>query len=1238
MVDTGSEVNIIKAHLLPNEIDIDKHNHFYEYENSNLQQIPEFKSPFKIYFKKMLQNISAELDLKNYSTEEINATFEIFQEVGSGVETINTLSIQTQDISIEDSNLLNQLRLDHLTEEEREHVINLALSNRDRFHLEGQKLGAASTVMHRIPTIDDIPVNIRQYKVPISLKEEVEGQVNELLKDGIIKPSTSPYNSPLWIVPKKMDASGKQKWRLVSDFRLLNEKTITDGYPLPDITQIIDQVGGHKYYTTLDLAKGFQQILMDPRDSHKTAFSTPHGHYEYVRMTFGLKNAPPTFQRFIDETFKNLQGKILFTFIDDIVVFSDTLAEHENKMNLIMERLRESNLQLNLDKCEFLRKEVCYLGHILSKKGISPDPRKLEAVKNFPRPKNIKNIRQFLGLSGYYRRFIKNFSQIAKPLSKLLQKEVEFCWTEKEEKAFSTLKEFLCNPPVLQYPDFSKPFNITTDASGYAIGGILSQGESGKDHPIAYTSRVLRGPELSYEVYEKEALAMVHAVQTFRSYIYGKRVKIFTDHKPLVWFKTAELNTRVQKWRFKLSEFDYEVIYKEGKQNSNADALSRNPTEPTQFCNVVTRRQQKLMDKDISKPQIINQSINSNENKMNVNSSLQETPIKSQQKPQRLSKRIAEKEKQEYAESESSFSTEPKAKTALPPDKNSLESISSKTEDDMEDTVKMTESNFEEEILNQQKTNSSFNGSSSCNSTSSNQRTWDHDPNLKCQFIETKEMIQVRNDNIIYFTSNTGKPCDKGGRKLIEFNKIEPNQNFIVPSVNHIKKGTKTNYFSLCIKGDEIEPISSIQKNIYTVLKELRELVNKLNLKTLNIAKNETIEGIAWSDVVNLLKIVFKDTEIKIIICKGSLKYVPAEKRNEIFDELHSSPIGGHRGVSKTYNRIKTTYYWENLKDDIQRRIQQCLNCQLKKLVRLKTKQPMVITDTPGTVFDKVALDVVGPLPKTKNGCEYILTMQDQLSKFCVAVPLKDTLATTIADVFVKRFICVFGAPRVVITDQGQNFLSKLMQRVSKRFKIKKIRTTAFHPQSNGSLERSHHALGEFLKQYTTVDEEWDQWLEIAIINYNTCVSESTKHTPYEVVFGRIARLPSSDPLREADLLPTYKDYVTNLVARLNGIRSMVYENLVSSKFKSKKYYDRRINSQNFKVGDYVFLLKGPKPNKFGNHYSGPHKILEVINSINVRISMQKTSKVVHSNRLRISYINREIKEKKRKRKNDDDE
>ena len=289
----------------------------------------------------------------------------------------------------------------------------------------------------------------------------------------------------------------------------------------------------------------------------------------------------------------------------------------------------------------------------------------------------------------------------------------------------------------------------------------------------------------------------------------------------------------------------------------------------------------------------------------------------------------------------------------------------------------------------------------------------------------------------------------------------------------------------------------------------------------------------------------------------------------------------------------------------------------------------MVITGTPGKVFDKIALDLVGPLSKTKNGFEYILKMQDQLFKFCLAVPLKDTLATTIADVFVKKFICLFGAPRVVLTDQGQHFLSKLMQRISKRFKIKKMRTTAFHPQSNDSLERSHHALGEFLKQYTSVDQEWDEWLKIAILNFNTCVSESTKRTLYEVVFGKLARLPSGDPLRETDLLPSYKGYLIDLVTRLNGIRTLVYENLVGSKNRSKQYYDKSINPRNFRIGDYVFLLKGPKPNKFGDHFSGPHKILEIIYKNNIKIQYNKRNKIVHAKRLRISHINHTVKPKK---------
>ena len=324
----------------------------------------------------------------------------------------------------------------------------------------------------------------------------------------------------------------------------------------------------------------------------------------------------------------------------------------------------------------------------------------------------------------------------------------------------------------MKYPNFSKPFNIATDTPGYAIGGNIFQGEIGKDLPIEYTSRVLRGPELSYEVHEKEALEMIQAVKIFRSYIYGKKIQTIMDHQPLVWFKTAELNTRVQKWRFKFSESDYKVIYKPGKLNLNADALLRNPKEQvrTQSCNVITRNQKKKKEaNDVSTDE------------------------------KRKSKRIIGKPTPNYAESESNYSANPKAKTTLPPDK--ISSKSSKIEDDIEDTVKMTESNFEEQALIQQKENSKASSTASYESSNFNQETREFDHNLKCQIIETKEMIQFRTDNLIYFVTSTGNPWDEGAKDLIEFIKIEANQTLQKISAIHRKKESKTNHFALCIRG-----------------------------------------------------------------------------------------------------------------------------------------------------------------------------------------------------------------------------------------------------------------------------------------------------------------------------------------------------------------------------------------------------------------------------------------------------
>lgn len=475
------------------------------------------------------------------------------------------------------SNVSNIIRHDHLNPEEKKKIITLCSKFKDIFYKENVNLSFTNAIKHHIRTAGNDPIYCKSYRYPYHLKQEIQSQIEKLLKNKIIRPSISPYSSPVWIVPKKLDASGKRKWRLVVDYRKLNDKTIEDKYPLPRIEEILDSLGKCCYFTTLDLAQGFHQIEVEPESIEKTAFSVNNGHYEYVRMPFGLKNAPATFQRVMDNIFKEYLYKFCFVYMDDIVIFSKSLQEHITHIEQIFSKLREFNLKVQLDKSEFLRKEVAYLGHVITPEGIKPNPDKIETIKKYPLPKTQKEIKAFLGLIGYYRRFIKDFARITQPFTKCLKKNSKIDITNTEYlESFNLCKQILINAPILQYPDFQKTFILTTDASNVAIGGILSQGRIGQDKPIAYYSRTLNSAERNYSTVERELLAMVEATKHFRPYLYGRKFICITDHKPLAWLSSLkEPNSRLMKWKLKLEEFDYEVQYKKGKENTNVDALSR---------------------------------------------------------------------------------------------------------------------------------------------------------------------------------------------------------------------------------------------------------------------------------------------------------------------------------------------------------------------------------------------------------------------------------------------------------------------------------------------------------------------------------------------------------------------------------------------------------------------------------------------------------------------------------------
>lgn len=473
-------------------------------------------------------------------------------------------------------NIQNLIRSDHLNTEEKSSLFKLLKKFPDIFHQEGDKLTFTNKIKHVIKTTDEIPVHSKTYRYPFVHKEEVQRQINKMLDEGIIRQSQSPWSSPIWVVPKKLDSSGKQKWRICVDYRGCNQKTIDDRYPLPNINDILDRLGRCAYFTTIDLSSGFHQIEMDPGSIEKTAFSVENGHYEYLRMPFGLKNAPATFQRVMDNVLRDLQGKTCLVYMDDIIIFSSSLEEHIKNLQQVFEKLQESRLKVQLDKSEFLRTEVEFLGHVITKDGIKPNSKKLVAIQKFPIPKTAKEIKSFLGLLGYYRRFIKGFAKLTKPFTKCLKKGATIQHNSEFLEAFETCKNVLCNDPVLQYPDFEKPFILTTDASNVAIGAVLSQGQIGSDLPIAYASRTLNPAEINYSTIEKELLAIVWATKYFRPYLFGRKFTIVTDHKPLQYlFSVKEPGSRLVRWRLKMEEFDYEIRYKKGKQNLNADALSR---------------------------------------------------------------------------------------------------------------------------------------------------------------------------------------------------------------------------------------------------------------------------------------------------------------------------------------------------------------------------------------------------------------------------------------------------------------------------------------------------------------------------------------------------------------------------------------------------------------------------------------------------------------------------------------
>lgn len=454
-------------------------------------------------------------------------------------------------------------------------LTNLCTKYSEIFAMESDTLTQNNFYSQKLRLTDNIPVYTKNYRTPITQKDEINKHVQELIDNELIEPSVSPYNSPVLLVPKKSNDNNK-KWRMVIDYRQLNRKLIADKYPLPRIDEILDGLGNAKYFSILDLYSGFHQIKLEGSSREYTAFTTDQGTFQWKVLPFGLNIAPNSFCRMMALAFSGVTPQRAFMYMDDIIVIGSSERNHLQNLGKMFDICERYNLKLNPNKCSFFRAEVNFLGHKCTPDGVFPDNAKIQAIQNFPKPHDKDSVKRFAALTNYYRKFIQNYSLIVQPLNKLTRKRVPFEWSRECEGAFQELKSKLTKQPILKYPDFAKPFCVTVDASKSACGAVLSQNFDGEDLPISYISRSFQRAELNKSTIMKELLAIHYAVTYLRPYLYGRKFRVRSDHKPLVFlYNLKNPASKLTQIRLDLDEYDFDVEHIPGKSNVVADALSR---------------------------------------------------------------------------------------------------------------------------------------------------------------------------------------------------------------------------------------------------------------------------------------------------------------------------------------------------------------------------------------------------------------------------------------------------------------------------------------------------------------------------------------------------------------------------------------------------------------------------------------------------------------------------------------
>ena len=801
-----------------------------------------------------------------------------------------------------------------------------------------EDVGLTTMVEHSIPVAPGTrPIRQPPHRLGPEKEAEAERQVKELLDKGLIEPAGGAWSSPVVLVRKK-----DQTWRFCVDYRRLNAVTQQDAYPLPRIDESLEALAGSKYFTTLDLLSGYWQVPLDSDAQEKSAFITRSGLWKWKVLPFGLTSAPATFQRLMEQVLRGLHWKTALLYLDDVIVISPDFKSHLVRLEEVLQRLQKAGLKLKPKKCELLQEEVKYLGHLVSAAGIATDPEKIEAIKGWPSPSNLKELQAFLGTAGYYRQYLPDFATVARPLHHLTSKGVEWSWTQEAQEAFDELRRRLVRAPVLGYPDPRLEYILDTDASDVGIGAVLSQVQDGRERVIAFYSKTLNPAERNYCVTRKELVAVVKAVKHFRPYLYGQRFRLRTDHASLQWLcRRTEPSHQVARWFKLLSKFSYVTEHRKGSLHGNADGLSRR-CEDCRQCEQVKQR-----DGGPTRQQLM--------------------------------------EEMEYPNIPESPLGETDGQLELQP---------------MEEIVRIA------------------------------------------QTTEPQELVKLQSE---------------GETPLAVM-------------------------YRLIRDGGEL---GAEQKDLGNT--ELRQLYQRRHALRIN-----------------------PKSILEIRVCpQGRARWCtvcPAALRRTIIWQTHEM---AHSGSSRTLSRIQLTWYWPGMTAEVRQVVRSCEVCQAAKSGGTHPaggRQRLFA----GRPWQKVAIDLVGPMPETNRGNKWILVLTDHFTRWNDALPLPDATAPVVASHLDERVFCYLGLPEQIHTDQGAQFESQLMAELCQLWKVNKTRTTPYHPQANGVVERNNRLLGDSLRAMLLEkdQEDWDLVLPQIMRAFRGTPHTTTGETPNLMMLGRELKLP----------------------------------------------------------------------------------------------------------------------------------